>query len=34
MSTRRAVMWLSMGLGASVGLGCTLLVFILEGGLK
>jgi hypothetical protein len=31
---RRAVMWLAMGLGTSVGLGCTLLVFILEGGLK
>jgi hypothetical protein len=29
-----AVMWLAIGLGASVGLGCTLLVFILMGGLK
>jgi hypothetical protein len=32
--TGRAVMWLAMGLGASVGLGCTLLVFILMGGLR
>jgi Na+(H+)/acetate symporter ActP len=29
-----AVMWLAIGLGASVGLGCTLLVFILMGGLR